>query len=227
MSPWPGDPGQGHGRRWDPSPHHLVGRSVLVGLIQVALAIVWLHQAPQFSVQCNVGHVVRCEDQQVQGILSPADLLLRNRGRMGAKSLWALPTPSWSFRQGTGPSPGDMVSVGGTPPCTGDTVKPWRGTRRTQKRHSLDEGTLNAWTQISQAWLTQAHVPGTVPAAHHTPPCPFQFTPGAASPSSLTCYSFPRTAFLPTLTTHLGWLACLRRHGSQHLSSQIRRNRSE
>lgn len=63
-----------------PGPHHLVGGSVLVGLIQVALAVVRLHQAPQLSVQRDVGHVVRREHQQVQRVLSPADLLLRDRG---------------------------------------------------------------------------------------------------------------------------------------------------
>lgn len=64
-----------------PSPHHLVGSGVLVGLVQVALAVVWLHQAPQFSVQCDVGHIVRCEHQQVQCVLPPTNLLLRDRVR--------------------------------------------------------------------------------------------------------------------------------------------------
>lgn len=90
-------------------PHHLVGCSVLVGFVQVALAIVRLHQAPQFSVECDVGHVIRCEDQQVQGILPPANLLLRDRGLMGAKPSWALPKPAGGFGQGTGSSPGDVV----------------------------------------------------------------------------------------------------------------------
>lgn len=49
------------GQRSPPSAHHLVGRSVLVGFVQVTLAIVGLDQATQFSVQCDVGHIVRCE----------------------------------------------------------------------------------------------------------------------------------------------------------------------
>ena len=60
-------------------PHHLVGRRVLVGLVQVTLAVMRLHQAPQLSVQRDVGHVVRGEHQQVQRVLSPANLLLRDR----------------------------------------------------------------------------------------------------------------------------------------------------
>lgn len=64
------------GKRWIV---HLVGRSVLIGFIQVTLAIVWLDQATQFSIQRDVGHVVRREHQQVQGIFSPSDLLLKDR----------------------------------------------------------------------------------------------------------------------------------------------------
>ena len=38
-------------------------------------------------------------------------------------------------------------------------------------------------------------------------PSSFQFTPGAASPSSLPYHSIPRTAFIPPrpLTTRVGW----------------------
>lgn len=79
--------GQDHGSgAGTPGPHHLIGHCVLVGLIQVALAIVWLHQAPQFSIQRNVGHVVCSEHQQMQSILSPADLLLRDRSLREARS---------------------------------------------------------------------------------------------------------------------------------------------
>lgn len=89
MSRGPGehlDHGQDHGSRAGvPGPHHLIGHGVLVGLVQVALAIMGLHQAPQFSVQRNVGHVVRSEHQQMQCILSPADLFLKDRSLMGAK----------------------------------------------------------------------------------------------------------------------------------------------
>lgn len=78
------------GQRSPPSAHHLVGRSVLVGFVQVTLAIVGLDQATQFSVQCDVGHIVRCEHQQVQCVFSPSDLLLkdRRRGWGGRKWRW-------------------------------------------------------------------------------------------------------------------------------------------
>lgn len=44
-------------------PHQLAGRAVLVGFIEVALAIMGLHQAPQLPVQGYVGHIICCEDQ--------------------------------------------------------------------------------------------------------------------------------------------------------------------
>lgn len=58
-------------------PHQLAGCAVLVGFIQVALAVVGLHQPPQLPIQGYVGHIIRCEDQQVRCLLTPADLLLR------------------------------------------------------------------------------------------------------------------------------------------------------
>lgn len=62
---------------WAPCPaHQLAGRAVLIGFIQVALAIVGLHQLPQLPIQGYVGHVVRGEDQQVRRLLTLADLLL-------------------------------------------------------------------------------------------------------------------------------------------------------
>lgn len=62
---------------WAPCPtHQLAGRAVLVGFIQVALAIVGLHQPPQLPIQGYVGHIIRGEDQQVRCLLTPADLLL-------------------------------------------------------------------------------------------------------------------------------------------------------
>lgn len=61
--------------------HQLAGRAVLIGLVQVALAIMGLHQAPQLPIQSYVGHIVCGEDQQVGCLLSPADLLLRQNKR--------------------------------------------------------------------------------------------------------------------------------------------------
>lgn len=57
-------------------PHQLAGCAVLVGFIEVALAIMGLHQAPQLPVQGYVGHIICREDQQVRCLLTPADLLL-------------------------------------------------------------------------------------------------------------------------------------------------------
>lgn len=74
--------------------HHPVRCSVLVGIAQVALAIVWLHEAPQLPIQRDVGHVVRGEHQQVQGILAPADLLLKDRGQWVQPSCPSLPWAS-------------------------------------------------------------------------------------------------------------------------------------
>lgn len=72
--------GAGSRNRQSSSPHHLIRCGVLVGIVQVALAIMWLYQAPQLPIQRNVWHIIRGEHQQVQRILPPADLLLVNRG---------------------------------------------------------------------------------------------------------------------------------------------------
>lgn len=75
-------------------PHQLAGCAVLVGFIQVALAIMGLHQPPQLPIQGYVGHVIRCEDQQVRRLLTPADLLLEeNKPRETA----GLPLPGPRF----------------------------------------------------------------------------------------------------------------------------------
>ena len=68
----------GRGKKSPPNPHHLVGRGVFIGFIQVTLAIVWLSQAAQFSIQRDVGHVICCEHQQVQSIFAPTDLFLKD-----------------------------------------------------------------------------------------------------------------------------------------------------
>lgn len=56
--------------------HQLAGGAVLVGLVQVALTIVRLHQSPQLPIQGNVGHIICREDQQVRCFLPPTNLLL-------------------------------------------------------------------------------------------------------------------------------------------------------
>lgn len=61
--------------------HQLAGCAVLIGLVQMALAIMGLHQPPQLPIQSYVGHIVCGEDQQVGCLLPPADLLLgRTKG---------------------------------------------------------------------------------------------------------------------------------------------------
>lgn len=63
------------------SSYHLSGSAVLVAVIEVALAVVGLHQAPQPAVQGQVGDVVRGKHQQVVGLLPPADLVLLTQDR--------------------------------------------------------------------------------------------------------------------------------------------------
>lgn len=56
--------------------YHLGGGAVLVGLVQVTLAVMGLHQAAQLPVQCQVRDVICGKDQQVIGLLPPANPFL-------------------------------------------------------------------------------------------------------------------------------------------------------
>lgn len=156
---WPrlGEPQTWQGRAVPESgPHHLVGRRVLVGLVQVTLASLRLHRPPAFRPECDVGHVVRGEHQQVQRVASASRSSPEGQKLTGLKASW-LP---WGIRAGHWPSRNVVVRI------TGDPLRAGWDPLQTQN-HREPAGGSQGQKSESPSWGPP--VPGT-PCCR--PPCP-------------------------------------------------------
>lgn len=83
--------------------YQLTRCSVFIGLVQVTVSVMWLHQSTQLPIQSYVWDIICSEDEQVRSLLPPPNLLLhRNQTKRRTLSVF--------------------IHESTVPPC----IKPWQ-----------------------------------------------------------------------------------------------------